>query len=843
MWPTVEALAERRQTDDRRQLQMRHRLRTSRVAYGLGSRLRVMPQAAFIAVVEMVAAVASGRLQHAGDIFHAWTWNLRRRGEIRARRKALAAQRAVPDRDVRRLQVRGSARFSAFLRGQLGAGGDDRIGSVAGAGRDLVTNLRSGRARWSLVTWAAVIALLVIGSRQILTGALPAVGDFAPFPSQASALLREWTSGYRDVGLGSVTAAPTLLGALGLLGYLSLGEMALLRTVLVVGLLFVGVIGIWRMARPLGSRRARLVTLVVYACVPVGFNAMAQGRWTGLVMYGLAPWMFNQLLKASGLAPFGSVGGEPGPGVSERPLRQRVLLLGLITALAVMLVPFALVVVPVIALAFALGGLLVGEVRGALRTIGVAVGGAAVALVLHLPWSTSLLTGGWEAFVGTSSDGGRPLSLGAIFRFQTGPFGAPPVGWVFLPIGVLALVIGRRWRLGWAVRSWIVLAVGVSVVFMGAEGWLPGSLPVPEVLLAPASVALALAAGLGMAAFEVDLPDYHFGWRQIASVLAGAALVLAVLPAVAAASSGRWGLPDADFSRSLRNLDTKDAGAGPFRVLWLGDADLLPAAGWQLHAPQVDDLGPGALLAYATSENGMPDVSDVIAGSDQGATSQLRDVLQIAAAGGTSRLGALLAPMGVRYVVVPFGNAPRPFDTGPTITPDALLTVLDAQLDLSNVDVARGVAVYRNAAWGPTRAILPPDAAYPSGTGRVGNRVVPGLSGAPPALTDTQGYQSFSGPIDQPSSVYLSEAASSLWKLEVDGRAVDRQEVLGWSNAFTVDAGGQAHLSFATPWWRPVALGLQALVWLVLGIYLFRGRVRVQSVRDRAELQAEGELA
>ncbi len=93
---------------------------------------------------------------------NAWTWNARHRGEIRARRQDLATHRAVPDQDVRRLQVRGSARTSAFLRGQIGSG-EDRLGSVTGAGRDLVTNLRSASMRSSLVAWVLVIVLLAVG--------------------------------------------------------------------------------------------------------------------------------------------------------------------------------------------------------------------------------------------------------------------------------------------------------------------------------------------------------------------------------------------------------------------------------------------------------------------------------------------------------------------------------------------------------------------------------------------------------------------------------------------------------------------------------------------------------
>ena len=838
----LEALGERRPIDDRRRLQMRHRLRTSRVCYSFGSRLRVMPQAFVIALFELVLSVLQGRFHQTADVASAWMWNARRRGEVRSRRHDLAGHRAVPDQDIRRLQVRGSARMSAFLRGQIGSG-EDRLGSVTGAGRSLVTNLRSATMRSSIVAWALVIVLLLVGSRQLITDGIPAIGDFAAFPTHPSTLMHEWMSGYRDIGLGSVSPAPTLLAGIGLLGYVFFGAMSLLRTVLILGALPIGVIGIWRMARPLGSRRARIVSLLVYACVPIGFNAVAQGRWTGLVMYGLAPWMMNHLLKGSRLAPFGSVGGDPGPGVSERPILQRILLLGVVTAMAAMLVPFALVVVPAIAVAFVLGSLLVGEVRGSGRVLAVAAGGTLTAFVLHLPWSASLLTGGWQAFVGTSSDGGRPLALGAIFRFETGPFGAPPIGWVFLPIGVLALLIGRRWRFSWAARSWMVILAGVGLVFVGAEGWLPGSLPVPEVLLAPAAAALALSAGLGMAAFEVDLPDYHFGWRQIASLLAGAALVLALLPAIAAASSGRWGMPTGDFERPVRNLNGKNAVDQPYRVLWLGDADLLPAAGWPLDAPSIDQMGDGTLLSYATSNNGMPDVSDVIAGSDSGATSHLDEALQYAAQGGTSRLGAMLAPMGVRYIVVPEANAPSPLETGPTVVPQALLTLLDAQLDLSNLDVAGGVVVYRNAAWGPTRAMLPADTAYPSGDESPVARTIPGLTDAATALPDDKGYESFAGSIDQDSSVYLAEAASGRWHLEVDGNQVDGHEVLGWSNAFDAPSGQTATLAFDTPITRLLMIIGQAILWLAVLVYLFRTRVRIESARDLAELRVDGELA
>ena len=636
------------------------------------------------------------------------------------------------------------------------------------------------------------------------------------------------------------------MASVGGLGYLFGGAMGLLRTVLIVGALPLGALGIWRLARPLGSRRARITALVVYACLPVGLNAIARGRWDGLVLYALVPWMANQLVKGSPLAPFGPVGGDVGPGVSDRPVWQRVLLLGRGDrpgrhgrALR--------------------GGGRAGHgpVLRARRAVGRArpaapcacwawpLGGAVVAAALQLPWSLTVATSGWRSFVGLSSTGGQALSLGAILRFDTGPFGSAPLGWVFLPAGLLVLVIGRSWRLRWAVRCWVVVAASMAAVFV-AQGAPAGWFPAPEVLLAPGAMALALATALGMTAFEVDLPDYHFGWRQIASVLAGAALVLGVFPSLGATLTGQWGLPTSDFASTLSNLSDKDGGNGPYRVLWLGEADLVPGAPWRLVAPGIDHLGPGAVLSYATSTGGTADVSDLQPGPDTGATAQLSQTLRIAGAGDTARLGALLAPMGVRYVVVPLADAPKPFNTGPTSQPSAVLSMLNAQLDLADVDVIEGVAVFRNASWGPTRAQLPAGTTLARPDASLASRAVPGLKGAPTALPQAKAYQSFAGTVGRAQTVYLSEAASANWRLQVAGHPLRRTTALGWANAFAVPAAPtatSATLAYDTSPVRWLWLGGQLLLWLLVLGYLFRNRVRAQSDRDRAVMAAEGELA
>ena len=80
----LEALGVRRPIDDRRRLQMRHRLRAIQTDYGRWNRMRVVPQATLLAAVEILYAVVLGRFRQARDVFGAWPWNLRRHGSMRA---------------------------------------------------------------------------------------------------------------------------------------------------------------------------------------------------------------------------------------------------------------------------------------------------------------------------------------------------------------------------------------------------------------------------------------------------------------------------------------------------------------------------------------------------------------------------------------------------------------------------------------------------------------------------------------------------------------------------------------------------------------------------------------
>ena len=814
----LEALGHRHPDDDRRRLQMRHRLRAVLSDYGPLHRWRVVPQAALLTLVEVVYAVLLGRFRQARDLVGAWAWNLRRYGQLRTRRRAVAAVRTADDRTVRSLHVRGSARVAGFLRGRIGSS-DDRIGALAGA-RAAASNLRTSSVRSSVVAWAAVIAVLLLGSRSLLTDRLPAIGDFAAFPDQASTMLDAWLRGYRDVGAGIEAPAPPALGLFGAASLLSFGSSALARTLLVLAALPVGVAGAWRLCKPIGSRRARIAGLVVFAANPLMYNALAQGRWSAMVLCALSPWMLLHLARASGVTPYGDVGGPAGPGAPPRSLVHHAHSLGVGVAIAGLWLPVAPLVVGVVAVAAGLGGVLVGQVAGFVRMVVTAVGAAVVAAVLLAPWSLSLAGAPADVLLGASLGDAPDLGVGELLRFQTGPVGASTFGWALLLGASLALLIGRSWRLAWAARGWTIVLASWGAVIAVDQGWVPESLsvPVPEVLLAPAVAGLALAAAMSMASFEVDLPDYHFGWRQVASVVAAAGVAVSLVPVLAAAASGNWDMPDRDVGETL-GFAGEEADVAAFRVLWLGDPDVVPLAGWAL--PTTGLERPGQRFVYGTSDDGAPTVEDLWTAPAPEGTARMGEAVEAAAAGGTTRLGSLLAPMGVRYVIVP--DRLGPGEEGvPQGAAGSLVELLQRQLDLSLVQTGAGLRLFRNAAWVPTRAAVGPEVVLPDDPG--GPAPAPELADAEPVLP-SEVLTPVDGSVPGPSQVYVGYEDAAAWSLEVAGQPVARRPVLGWSMAFDVAAGGDATLAYDTPLGRRLLVVAPLVLWLAAIVYLLRNRV------------------
>ena len=860
-------------------LERRHRLRSVFKNYGLVHLIRVAPQVAVLHVAEFVVAFVTGDRPLAGTIANAWRSTFRA-GGLRAARRATQSHRAIPDAELRLLQARGSARVRVALQGGLAV--EERTLGVGAAGRQLAGSLRQGGLRLTLGVWFGIALVLVVGSRDLLGGRLPAVGQFAPFPRNPGLALTSFLSGWRTNGLGSTSPAPFAFSLIGILGTALAGGMGLLQKLLVLGAFPAGVVGIFRLTMPFGSWRARLVAATLYAANPLPYDALRRGSWAGLVAYGAMPWILSRLLSASAVAPFGALApledvfrrrrprrpSRP-PGVEDieavlgaeagtlDPLdteeqrlvtalvegvhhtdadslvrgpvaagrivgafRDQWVPLAILLALTAAIAPPIVIAALVAALGLAAGALVLGDARSGGRSLRLAGAATIGAAGLLFPWSLDFVLPGssWSALVGLGPPVHRALSLAAMLRFDTGPTGRTVLGWAPLLAAFLPLLIARRWRQTAATRLWFVAIVSWTFAWVAGRGWLGIPPPATDVLLVPAAVALATATALGLAAFEADLREYRFGWRQGASVVALAAGMVALVPVVMSSADGAWHAPRRDFAHLLGWM-TEHNNEGAFRVLWVGDPQALPLDGWRL-----DDR-----LAFGTSRGGPPDATSLWPSADVGTSGLLADAVRVARRGETSRLGHLLAPMAVRYIAVPLAAAPG--DAGSLPVPADLTAALEAQTDLRQIETDRSLVVYENAAWGPGREVLPPDALKASAqAGPDATRALE-LTAARPVLPKEQGPADFVGTVPA-GEIYVAEAASSHWRLDVAGVRAPRRGAFGWANAFTVADPGRGRARFETPLTRPALILVEAVGW----VFVVRALIGV--IRRRRQCRA-----
>jgi hypothetical protein len=261
------------------------------------------------------------------------------------------------------------------------------------------------------------------------------------------------------------------------------------------------------------------------------------------------------------------------------------------------------------------------------------------------------------------------------------------------------------------------------------------------------------------------------------------------------------------------------ASSGAFRVLWLGDARSLNQGSW----------GAGDGLAYATSEDGSPDARWLWNQPDPGPAAGLASAVNLARSDRTDQLGRLLAPAGVRYVVLLTSLAPEiSGEQSPQLypVPADLAPALGRQLDLEPVVSGTGITVYANAAWIPERALVPTTAvqatagaASPLGqpASTPGSPVV---AGAVPVLAGPSAARTYRGPLAR-GTVLTALAPAGRWNLiGEDGTPATRSPSFGWAGSYRVPAATTGTLHFGGGAVTPLSLLYSILAWLAAAAFL-----------------------
>jgi hypothetical protein len=183
-------------------------------------------------------------------------------------------------------------------------------------------------------------------------------------------------------------------------------------------------------------------------------------------------------------------------------------------------------------------------------------------------------------------------------------------------------------------------------------------------------------------------------------------------------------------------------------------------------------------------------------------------------ASSTLRAGRLLAPLGVRYIVVPEFDGVVSTVSDPLPLPVGLISALEDQLDL----VAREprlptIQVFENRAWLPTAALLQGAAAEV--TTAAGSEVLvrTELSERTPVFVGWDQFGTFTDELT-PGVVHLGVPSDENWTLTVDGDRITPRRAFGETTAFDVPTAGTGTLRYETPVIRVVLVLFQTALWI-----------------------------
>jgi GT2 family glycosyltransferase len=750
--------------------------------YRLVTLLWVLPLYAVQGVGWMVLFILARRFDQAGQMMAAWGWNVAHLTSTFRRRVRAQALRRVPDREVGRFMSPATARLtrwgqqvSGLLLGRRTAWvpeGDEleapplprRVASVVAAHPVAVVSLTA--VVFTLVAFRGV--LFVPG---IEGGALPV------FPDSPADFFGALAAPWRGTAFGGPEMPSPALVPLGVGSFLSFGDPDLLARLLVALTPAVAGLSCHVALRRLGATSGSSVLgAISYALSAVVLWSASEGRLSVAVLLWFLPWLSARLVAAFS------------PGGPVRPLRWTV---GTGMALAVALsffpairIALAVAVIPLLLLPERGGN----PLRGALLSLGV----AAVAAALAFPLVAYLAGAGGGALV----EANAPADFEALLRLSPGDApGAGPTA-LFLPVaGLLGFVLaeGRARRATW--RALIGAAAAIPLAWLSAAGRLPAPISNPVAFLAAAAVSLAFLVGLGTRGLGRTVRRTAFGAPQALGAILVGILVLGITAQSIQGLMGNWAVGADRLPPAWPVVGGADEDA-TFRVLWLGPDDGRP-----FPPPGGDPDGAvaaGVPVAYGVSGPGGRSILATAIPAAGPPYERLKRILSAVLSGQVRHGGALLAPMGIRFLVAGEGRLPA-----------AARDALAGQVDLDLVQRAGGLWIYRNARLLPEAAAIPGQA--PVDAARSPSLLAP-LSFDPATAVPLSGADGgWSGQLAAtPSLVFVGDRFDPRWRA---GEEVPFP-AFGWGLGFE-GVPGRVDVTFPGRTRRAVELGALAVLWLL----------------------------
>ncbi|MDA8102487.1 MAG: glycosyltransferase family 2 protein [Nitrospiraceae bacterium] len=638
-----------------------------------------------LALMEASYFAVTGRLGTAKSIISALrsASSGRRSAEATHRQEVMNKLRLVDQPELKVRLARGSARLTAFFAHQRNTRAMLRYeverSRRSSPGAILEKHLleeestdptamatRFVQRRIARVIQVFVVLYVLIASRHVILGALPAYGTIASFPHGAS-LLSDFFSGSLSPTSSAGTSVPAGYLIMGILGLPFFGATGLLTHAFLGGLILIGLAGAYRLGAKYRNPLSATLALLTYATAGSLVGVFSLMSLFGLATFAFSPWLVGIVLDLVESA-------VAGDRLSLRP----VLRAGMVGALATALAPGFVVVELILAVAV-IGAY---SASGKARAAGYSALGRfflfvlMITLVANASWFAGYLDPGTALASLLGSAPPSHVSLLDLLRFQVGagasvnPFGE------FALLGLVVTPFVARGSRALRAEVAIVAAAVVFILAVASNNGALGHDPVPLVFLSPLLAAFA-AYGSANAVDTIyrDLPREAFGVRQ----LSGAAVVVGVLAAVlgigAPLLGGRLGIPASGYEDSLGWVTGSHGRAA--KVLWIGTPSTIPAGSWWFASGVAYSVTSGRDLSFESAYT--PIRAESYTSSYDG--------LARAALLETTKLGTYLAQDGISYLAYP-AAAQSPALQRLTLT-------LARQVDLGQVLTDPGVTGYQ----------------------------------------------------------------------------------------------------------------------------------------------------
>ena len=792
---------------ERTSAQARNRVRTVVTLSGGLQLPFVMLQMLVASVVQVVAGIFGGGFTAALASLRAslaviidLPYVLRRRSEVRPLRLVAASE-------IHDLQVSGSARFSSFVRRR-----SRRIQQASLAQKDRKDAVK--HQRFVTNVFIAIIAFVLLGSRSFVLHGVSRIGEFLPMRAVSEsprALVTSFVSGWTQGGFGSAGSNSSGYVLMALAGAISFGRTGALQTALIIGTVFVGAFGMWKVPTGYFSLRARAIGMAMYVAVPLPYVALSKGRLSDLLVYAALPWVLRLFVRAE---------------LGLRGAKQTQLLATAVLFAAVVFafVPTFLAIVVWVAIAWIIGGFIAqANLRQAIAVGRIVVALVVGALVLNAPWVSQFANAQWmDHFIGNQAASVQRVGFTQLARFDGGllRFGVIALG-LYIPVFV-SVVVTRSNTFIWATRSLsLVVLTGMLIVAIDAN---VVNIAAPSFGQLSAIVACGLALGAGALAsfvFDDELTLAYRWWKPVVACAVVASFVGA-LPAVSMAVGGSWNQSKTAIADLYTQMQDNPP-EGDYNVVYVGRSEVLP----------VSSLRVSDEVAFAVADDGELTMRDRWAKPND-LSSNVESALHAIIWRETVRGGRLLAPLAVRYVVVPQIDGGESTIEKPLPLPEDLLAALSTQLDFRRVYLASDLVIYENMAWVPSLSILDDNSSALSK--QAGDEVLLSseLKSTMPIarVGDVASVATEVGA----STVHLAVPFSNQLRLDVAGADVQPRVAFGGTTAFDVSDGGPATLKYKTPISQYLFIVVQSLLWLLVMVAVFDiGRIqrRISQARNR----------